>query len=891
MIKIIINRTLVLFLALAILILFEPVIKYVQYHSHIIYSGQIKYFREGNLSPDRWILGYLTNKYLTFLNRFDSQDKRLDKVNLYYQQSKLNKLVDGAPTKHRNWKSGYLNTDNSDIQKIKFRLRGENARNYALRKKSYKIKVRKKNLLNDYREFYYINPFDVNIIKNYVPFLFAKKFDILSPFSRIVELHTNDEYQGVYLEVYATDELFLRNNNLMPTSIFKHSIDLGYKFSDPQTTGFMNGNLFFRQSKNNFDLDDQRILFNNFLSRVKNDESRVYKENLDINKWVNYSVYRILSGDFHSNGFNNLKLNVDNHIGRIQNIVWDPISDLNAFKYKTDSFLNYCTNLIDCRLTKEADYRYEKIKLLYDHLFIKNTYNKVIKEIKENESKITNSLSKDSRRLDLILNNKDFINEFFNSEETISNDFKKIYDFFSYNNFFLKKIFQQKIKSKWNYKENKINIFLNGFKPITNIEIKSDKLIKNIYYDINNNGLIDEMDHKIENNTYSEGKNNFDILLFSEITCIENKDFEKCANKSGFDYSKHTLLIDSEEQFLKIKNLKTSDEFLKESYDLEKEVEFNNPYVFNEKNYQIDIKKNPIIINSDQYFYKDMIFNEEVIVKPGVTFYLDSKKSILFKKKVIMSGLKENPIIFKPIDKDEYFGTIALFGKKTKNSDLKNIVIERGSGNINLEGKTFISMLSIHDTENINLENINLKQNNKFDDLIHIIYSNNITLKNVEIINSKSDAIDIDISKVYINNLNIKNAGNDCLDLMMSEVQIENSTLSNCGDKGISVGEKSKLSINQLKVKDSSTGLAAKDNSYVDGSDLNFVDNKIHIDTYNKNWQYGLKPSIVNIKDSEFYSNDQDFNIFKTQGDNFINLQNGTFFGDIENTQNVKIIR
>ena len=209
-----------------------------------------------------------------------------------------------------------LLNENQEIQNIRFRLRGDNARNFAFRKKSYKIKTRKNQLLNKYREIYYINPYHMNIINNYIPFLFAEKLNILNPFSRIVELHINDKYHGVYLEVFATDELFLRNNNLMPTSIYKHSIDLGYKFSSPDQTAFMNGNLFSKQSKNNFDLDDERLLLNSLLKETGNDLNDNYNKFLSVDDWVNYSVYRILSGDFHSNGVNNLKLNADNHRGR-----------------------------------------------------------------------------------------------------------------------------------------------------------------------------------------------------------------------------------------------------------------------------------------------------------------------------------------------------------------------------------------------------------------------------------------------------------------------------------------------------------------------------------------------------------------------------------------------
>ncbi len=145
MIKILINRLLILFIALVVLILFEPVVKYAQYHFHTIYSGQIKFFREGNQSPDRWILGYLTDKYFFFTNKLKGEDIRLDKVKIYFKEGKLKELTKGAPTKHRNWKKGYLNTKDNNFEKIQFRLRGENARNYALKKKSYKIKLKKKN--------------------------------------------------------------------------------------------------------------------------------------------------------------------------------------------------------------------------------------------------------------------------------------------------------------------------------------------------------------------------------------------------------------------------------------------------------------------------------------------------------------------------------------------------------------------------------------------------------------------------------------------------------------------------------------------------------------------------------------------------------------------------
>ena len=77
----------------------------------------------------------------------------------------------------------------------------------------------------------------------------------------------------------------------------------------------------------------------------------------------------------------------------------------------------------------------------------------------------------------------------------------------------------------------------------------------------------------------------------------------------------------------------------------------------------------------------------------------------------------------------------------------------------------------------------------------------------------------------------VQNAKNDCLDLMMSEVKIQNSKLIGCGDKGISVGENSKINIQNLSIKNSNIGLAAKDNSKITAKNMTFKNNNTQIDS------------------------------------------------------------
>ena len=63
-------------------------------------------------------------------------------------------------------------------------------------------------------------------------------------------------------------------------------------------------------------------------------------------------------------------------------------------------------------------------------------------------------------------------------------------------------------------------------------------------------------------------------------------------------------------------------------------------------------------------------------------------------------------------------------------------------------------MFSIHNTNNVKLDNIVLDKNFLFDDMMHIIYSSEIELNRMTFKNAAGDAIDIDICEnVIINGL------------------------------------------------------------------------------------------------------------------------------------------
>jgi hypothetical protein len=133
------------------------------------------------------------------------------------------------------------------------------------------------------------------------------------------------------------------------------------------------------------------------------------------------------------------------------------------------------------------------------------------------------------------------------------------------------------------------------------------------------------------------------------------------------------------------------------------------------------------------------------------------------------------------------------------------------------------------------------------------------SINNMTINNALSDAIDVDFSKVDFKNIKVTNAGNDCVDLSSGDYSIQNADLSNCKDKAISVGESSKLSVDFVKVSNSTAGVVAKDSSIVKVNTVVANDVTTCFSAYNKKQEFwGGKITIGkhNCRPNQFFIQD-----------------------------------
>ena len=214
-------------------------------------------------------------------------------------------------------------------------------------------------------------------------------------------------------------------------------------------------------------------------------------------------------------------------------------------------------------------------------------------------------------------------------------------------------------------------------------------------------------------------------------------------------------------------------------------------------------------ISKDIKLEKDHIFYDHVIIKEGVNITLKNGADIIFD-----NGLSAVGSFLKPISiKGDYSGGILIRNRSSKDiSVLKNISFEK-LGQVAMRMREYTGAINGYGG-NFNINEIKLKENHAEDQLN--LVKTNVNIKNMIIEKSQSDAFDCDFCRGVIDGIIITNSKGDGLDLSGSDLILKNFKANDVKDKGLSVGEGTKLQVINADLKNISTGVAVKDGSSTD---------------------------------------------------------------------------
>lgn len=790
------------------------------------------------VKPTDWFNYYSELQFRKVYSKIIQNTKPgLPTKHLFVSKNNLDKLLSKFPDSTKKWQEGFI-FENGKMKKISVRYLGDNLNNWIFENKSFKLKYTKKNFPSNYRSFDYFtsrlnseNNFEfTRIISHFL----LEKFGNPAPKVRMVEIRINGENKGIYLEIPKLDEMFLRKNDLMPVNIYKgENNNREFKIGIDKNL-FNNPYLWSKISIfNQTDIKDKSDLkyFFKLLVDFQNNliSPDLFFSKIPVDIWAKF----LISGaSDHGGNSQNQRLLSDPWTGFYYPLPVDSVFDINhLFQHNIDrNFFNYRDRV----LNSDPYFIYNKYSIYFDQIFRKKVLIELANYLEESRVKLINSSERDYHFIRNIYEgkiNRENINLFKNNKnlpkqiDTLISNLKLATDNKSY--------FTKNINANWSFENSNLFFTLDDKLPSGNIlvELEDEQSLKDLEIILQNT-----------NKFFKRQLIPFEILdnkqLLLKLSLVADRIFYLDNNLEGTTSKiKPTLFKFEFNKKLKIKHLYVenifTNKFQKIKYSNEKGlVKSKNNYAIVDKYQKITELSGNIYINETK------IFNEEVVIRPGTNIFLKKGVSLIFKNKIIANGTISDPININQVKKNNHWGSVLLLGNKTKNSELKNIFLDGGSGGW-VENIRVIGMLSIHSSENITLENISIKNNAIYDDTMHIVYSKNIKIKNLNMTEIFSDGIDIDISKnIEIENISINSAKNDCLDFMQTEAIIKNSSFQKCSDKGISIGENSNIQILSSTFSENNIAIESKDRSFVKIKNSNFTSNELVFSAYKKNWRY-----------------------------------------------------
>ena len=822
---------------------------------------------------------FLNKEKLTnFLFKLNNNEEGLPKVEIYIPEKTSNKLLSNIPNSTKKYYKSEM-VINNEKKEVRLRYFGDNPSNWMFNSKSIRIKTKKSEMVNRKRIFEY-KASQYRVLDEYIAFKIAKKLGLLVSEVRLVELFVNDKSVGIYMEKEKLNESFLRRNKIMPINLYKGEASrnsekkIGLELNLDQNPGLWK-KISFLNSVDEDDYSDLIRLSKNIRSAENspNDLNKILKfENNDL--FARASILEILNNTYIANYDHNRRVAIDVWSGILHIIphdisyVREKISEENLKSDKSTTNLFYVIN-------QSSNFLNTKYETLFKIVKEEKIFDEIIQDLEILKAKYLISQKTDLGKI----TRKYAIDEVDTGTEN-EQSFNDLIESLKYREKQLISFLEKDPECSWNINKKGFEVKIQNLIPISNLLVKFDHESPEwVALDYNNNQVLDKEDKYF----YKKKNGNFEIdikLFANRIT----------SNSGPYDYIWALTTSKTKFTFFTENNKKPS-ELITLNDHSKKELILNydeslavKPSINNIAIIKND-KKKINILSGNIFLEEDLIVKDETKILDGTTFTMNEGVSIIFENKVKAIGSKERPIIFKKNDAATKWGTVALHGAKTDGSLFKNIIIENASGK-SVNGINYFASLSVHSSKNIKFDNILIKNNSSFDDMMHIIYSSNIQVINSNFLNAYKDAIDVDISRnISFQNLKITNSGNDGIDFMETDAQLNQVNILYSGDKAVSVGENSQVLIDDSIFSSNNYGIASKDLSKAIIKNSLLENNNIQLGVYKKNWRYGGS-GIIEVTNSKIIALE---NYMEADEMGKISVLSSEINGALKKTQNVKI--
>jgi len=316
-------------------------------------------------------------------------------------------------------------------------------------------------------------------------------------------------------------------------------------------------------------------------------------------------------------------------------------------------------------------------------------------------------------------------------------------------------------------------------------------------------------------------------------------------NDLNFNYSIYGIDDREREAAVIPKSFKTGVS-LPDLWDTSNKYLVHNNIIIDREKKLIKFKSNTINIEENLYIPKGFI----VMGQAGLKLNLLNGASVFSKSALNFSGSKLNPTIITSPDNNG--GGIVVYGSTSESIFINTTFNNLSSPNIGRSGLTGSITIYNGDVSFVNCT----FSNNKSEDFLNLVHANyHIIGSDFSLV--QSDAVDSDYSNGTIKNSSFTNIGNDAMDFSGSKSEISGVTIDRVGDKGISAGEKSKVSGMGINILNTEIGITSKDLSDVELTGVQIKDTRLGIAVFQKKPEYG--PSKIKITELDMENIDLNY--------------------------------
>jgi hypothetical protein len=273
----------------------------------------------------------------------------------------------------------------------------------------------------------------------------------------------------------------------------------------------------------------------------------------------------------------------------------------------------------------------------------------------------------------------------------------------------------------------------------------------------------------------------------------------------------------------------------------------NNNFILRESNLssleflEVNFEDKEIIFKEGLWKIKENLIIPKgftLIARPGTILDLTNNSTILSYSNLKFIGSQESPV--KVITSDNTGEGIIVLN--SGDQSVLNYVEIIGQSNPFKQGFSLTGAITFYKS-NFTLNYVLIEGAKSEDSLDGI--SSFYQIQNSIFSNCFSDCLDDDFGGGSIENSIFRGCGNDCIDISGTEIIINDVNLTDANDKGLSIGEESKITVNNLNVDGADLCIAVKDLSILELNDATLSNCNYGFAIYQKKSEFGPSSAVI----------------------------------------------